>query len=384
MGNILYTSKNQFFIKADGEPAKQYDSQKIATYIDNAKKIKDRNEWKTSGSGAKFMGKYNFADDANVYEGEVSINGASFYKGGLVYSASLGALGGLYKKGLEADDIEGHIIASNSMRIYKVDVFEDSCAASIGSYTERHVAVFDIKTGRYQELTEGDTIEDYPSYSKSGNRLFFSSAGVARSPHGHVEGIGPSGICAYDIESGSLEELFESDKFNYISPKEDKDGSILFIKHPYKNSRDSSNIFLDILMFPIRIVKAILGLLNYFSIAFGGESLRSGKAGSDIRSKQKSEKELFFEGNMINAERELKANQRRGEKFPGIIPQTWELVRAVKDGSQACIKKGVMDYTICKNGDIIYSNGHEIIRLSPDGKENLLEKCHLAVNLREI
>ncbi|MCL2873310.1 MAG: hypothetical protein FWE29_00095 [Defluviitaleaceae bacterium] len=383
MSGILYTSKNRFYVKTDSG-MKEYDSQKISKYLENLKNIKIRNEWKTNGTGAMFMGTGHFPESDDTEAGNISINGASSYSGGLVYSASLGELGGLYKKGLEDADIEGHVIASNTLQIHKIDVFEGSCAASIGDFTERHIAIFDLKTGRYQELTEGDTIEDYPSYSNDGSKIFFSSAGLAKSPQGYAMGVGPSGICVYCTKIGSVEELFESDQFNYIAPKEDKNGNLLFIKRPYRNTRDKGNIFLDILMFPIRIIRAIWGLLNYFSIAFGGESLRSGKSGSNIKAKQKSEKELFFEGNMINAEQELKANQRRGEKFPGIIPYTWELVRTDKSGVQTCLKKGVMDYTVCENGDIVYSNGQEIIRLSADGNEQLLEKCQFACNLSEI
>jgi hypothetical protein len=381
MSNILFTAKNRFYIKTDNG-TKEYDSQKITTYIENVKSIKSRNDWKTSGSGASFMG----MNHKNYDDGETGayINGVSVYGDGLVYSATLGAIGGLYKKTLGQNDVEGHVLASNLMQIYKTSVFEDNCATSIGNFMERHLAVFDLKTGKYQELTEGDVIEDYPWYSNDGKKIFFSSAGIAISSVGQHERIGPSSICCFNLETNEVEELFESNKFNYIMPKEDSAGHLHFIKRPYLNATNRGNILLDIIMFPIRIIKAILGLLNYFSIAFGGGALRSGRENSDIRAKQKSEKELFFEGNLIQAEREQKANKRRGEKFPGIIPHTWELIRIESNGSLTCLKKGVMDYTICKNGDIVYSNGAEIIRLTKDKKEHLIEKCRFAANLNEL
>ena len=382
MRDILYTANNRFYVKVENG-TKEYRSQKIVQYIENLKSIRNRNEWKTSGTGAMFMGIHNFSDSDDDKRTDVRINGAAVYNGNLIYSAALGELGGLYKKGLEEGDVEGHIIAGNSMQIHKISVFGDNCAASIGNISERHIAIFDIKTSKYQEITEGDVIEDYPSYSNDGKLIFFSSAGVAVSPQGYTEGIGPAGICCYNTETGSVEELFESDKFNYVAPKEDINGNLLFIKRPYRNAQEG-NIFLDILMFPIRIIRAIWGLINYFSIAFGGGALRSGKSASEIKVKQKSDKELFFEGNIINAQQALKANRRRGEKFPGVIPHTWELIRTDKSGKQTSLKKGVMDYTVCKNGDIIYSNGQEIICLTRDGSEQLLEKCRFACNLSEI
>jgi hypothetical protein len=43
-----------------------------------------------------------------------------------------------------------------------------------------------------------------------------------------------------------------------------------------------------------------------------------------------------------------------------------------------------MDYMVCENGDIVYSNGDAIIRLSEDGSEQLIEKCSLAAQLVEL
>jgi len=385
MKKMIYTSNNRFFVKTDAG-ADDYDSRMMTKYIDNLKSIKRKNEWKTGGTGARFLNTYipeRFDDTENIM---TSINGVSVCGEEIIYSVMLGGTGGLYRKILERDIDEGHIMASNEIQIYKISVSGGSCAASIGNMRERHIAVFDIKTGHYREITEGDTLEDYPSYSNDGSKIFFSSAGVAVSADGMPVGIGPYSICCYDTKNESMDEILASDKFNYIMPKEDKDGNMLFIKRPYKiNAENNGNILLDILMFPVRIVKAIGGLLNFFSIMFGGESLRSGQTGRDTKSKQRSEKDLFFDGNVINSEEMLKENERRGEKFPGIIPHSWELTRLNKDGGQVCLKKGVMDYTVCENGDIVYSNGSAVIRLSGDGGgEQLIEKCRMATNIVEL
>ena len=241
-----------------------------------------------------------------------------------------------------------------------------------------------IDTGACRELTEGEVQEDYPSYSRDGSRIFYSSAGLAISPADISVGIGAFGIICYHVENNEMSELLASDSFDYIAPKEDYEGGLLFIKRPYRNPFKNENILKDIVMFPVRIIRAIGGLLNFFSIAFGGESLRSGHTARDLKSKQRNEKDIFFDDNVINAQQILKQNQRRGEKFPGIIPHSWELVRMDENGNQCCLKKGVMDYMICKNGDIVYSNGNAIIRLLSDGSEQLIEKHRMANNLTEI
>jgi len=383
MSDIMYTSNNRFFIKKN-EALKEYSSERITKYCDNVKSIKARHEWKTSGTGAKFTGAYNPGNSYYNAENEVRINSVSGRDGKIFYSAAIGNLSGLYGKPLEENAVEEHIFAGNDIKINKISVFNDNCAVSIGNAVERHIAVFDLKSGHHCEITEGDVLEDYPSYSNDGSKIFFSSAGLALTEQGGIAGVGPYSICCFCTETKELTELFASDKYNYIAPKEDLNGNLLFIKYPYRSGRSYGNAFMDLVLFPVRIVKAIGGLLNYFSIVFGGESLRSDKPGLNTKAKQKSEKELFFEGNIINAEQALKENQRRGEKFPGIIPHSWELVRTDKNGNQTCIKKGVMDYTLCKNGDIVYSNGYSVIRMTSEGSEQLVGDCRLACNLNEL
>jgi len=213
---------------------------------------------------------------------------------------------------------------------------------------------------------------------------YYSSAGLAISHNGSLIGIGPYAIFCYSNKENDISELLASENHDFIAPKENKNGDLLFIKRPYSRNEKNRNILLDIFMFPVRIIKAIGGLLNYFSIIFGGGSLMSGKNSKDIKTKNRSEKDIFFDGNVISAQEAQKAKMHKGEKFPGIIPRSWELTRMDKNGNQSCIKKGLMDYTICQNGDILYSNGNAIIRLHTDGSEELIEKCSMANNLIDI
>jgi len=383
MNSILYTSENCFIVKTDAG-VDEYVSGKIEKYCNTIKAINRKNEWKTSGAGAKFMHAYVPEYDDDAAKRGTSINGAAALGDEVVYSATMGEVSGLFRKTLDRNAAEGHIMSSRDIRIFKVSIFGDECAASVGNMQERHIAIFNIDNGQFRELTEGEVREDYPCYSRDGHRIIYSSAGLALTNAGVPVGVGPYGIFCYSVARNDMEELLASDKFDYIAPREDNDGSLLFIKKPYRNTADNGNFLLDILMFPLRIIKAIGGLLNYFSIAFGGESLRSGRSAGDLKHKQMSEKDLFFDGNVINAQEMLKQNQRRGEKFPGIIPHSWELTRLDENGEMHSIKKGVMDYAICRNGDIVYSNGNAVIRLLADGSEQLIEKRRMANNLIEM
>ena len=383
MNNILYTSNNCFYVVTDNG-VDEFASEKIVNYCNTLKNISRRNEWKTSGAGAKFMNTYVPEYDEDSARMNTGINGVAYSGSELIYSASIGEVCGIFSKVLQKGVVEGHIMSSRDIRIYRLSTSGNNCAASIGGRLEKHIAIVNIDTGAYRELTEGEVQEDYPCYSRNGNNIIYSSAGLALSLEGLPIGVGPYGIFSYNIEKNEMNELLASERFDYLAPKEDNDGNLMFIKRPYRESANNGNIFLDIIMFPVRIIKAIGGLLNYFSIVFGGESLRSGRTAKDVKTKQRSEKDLFFDGNVINAQQILKENQRHGEKYPGIIPRSWELIRLNDDGTQLCLKKGVMDYTVCKNGDIIYSNGNSIIRLSANGGEQLMEKCRMANHIIEI
>jgi hypothetical protein len=387
MKDIVYISENKIFVLKDGRP-RELPSQRVEKYKKALESIRKRSEWKNTGKGAQFMGSYRHGE---VFEANAYISGLAKYEDGFLYSINLDGVGGIYKKTTHKDDAEGHITAKDKLQIRDISIQADGdsaprCAASVGSGDTRNLAVFDLATGGYNELTEGDTREDFPSFSMKYNRILFSSAGLARYPNGMAVA-GPYAAMVFDLEKGEMEELFADGKFDFMRVKEDAKGNIYCIKRPYGSEKKDSNILLDIFLFPWRMIKAIFGFFNYISVIFGGESLRSDKdpqASANMKMKQKSERELFIDGNVVNAEQAYNLNKQKGEKFPGLIPHSWELIKIDGyDNEQTCIKKGVLDYTICENGDILYSNGHAIIKLS-SGQEELVEKCRLANNIIEL
>lgn len=135
---------------------------------------------------------------------------------------------------------------------------------------------------------------------------------------------------------------------------DDADGNIYYIRRKYVPTKQKSNLAMDILMFPVRIIKAIGGFLSVFSMAFGGEPLRTGGK-NPAKSKTADEREAFIEGNLIKAEKQLS-----GDADDGIIPSDWELVKRDKNGNITVLKKRIMDYKLLSDGNILYSNGSRI------------------------
>ena len=79
---------------------------------------------------------------------------------------------------------------------------------------------------------------------------------------------------------------------------------------------------------------------------------------------------MYIDGNLINAEKELRANAKKGDKNPGIIPRSWELRRLDSSGNDTLIKRGVSAFRVDETmGDILLSNGSHILKLDKNGKE---------------
>ncbi len=376
---IYFTSENKMYVTDTKSEPKEFVSHRAETYKKNLSEIKQRSEWKHSGTGAAFTGTLRtFSDDeaANAYVCGL----ASAPDGRLIYSILTGEVGGLYYKSENGD--ENHITAAQNFHPFEMDCRDGKLAISVeyGGGT-RHISVYDLSSGSLTELTDGDTLEECPCWSASGNELYFSTAGIGRNGDGVAAAVSPRGLSVYSFEKNELTELCSSEELDYICPRIGKDGVLYYIKRPYKSGNDG-NFWLDLLLFPVRIIKAIGGFLNMFSIMFGGESLSSDGKGfhNPLKAKQKDNKELFIAGNIVNAEKAEKENRKHGDKNPGIIPRSWQLVRRNSLGEEELVRCGVMDYTFTADGSLIVSDGKHLIRL-PDGKEEIICKCSLAQNI---
>lgn len=367
---IIYISENKIYKCEDGKIT-ELPSERVLHYTGTIAQINKSKEWKNSGTGAEFMGTSvhpGFAENASV-----NINGVAAGGLGLVYSMRLGDMGGIYSKSIDKPNAaEEHIFTGMNTNIGSISIKNGRIAASV----DGHLAVSDFK-GNLDEITDGDSREDDPSWSAADNRVFCTTAGFARDGRGVIAAVSPRSIMAVDLDGGSIQELYSDESYDFMKPKNDAQGNFYYIKQPYKVPKEKEPLWKDILLFPVRILKAVGGFLNAFSVIFGGESLRSGKKQGDVKTKQKSDKELYFEGRLLEAEKNEKENAAKGEKNPGILPVNRVLVRISADGGETVIKRGVLDYAVADGGDVICSNGRALIRIGENGEE-IIAKAKLA------
>ena len=190
---------------------------------------------------------------------------------------------------------------------------------------------------------------------------------------------GPKSIYRLDTATKDLEEVLSDDTSNFSNPYEDGYGNLFYIKRPYKESHVEPMSLRDILLAPFKIFRAIGGWLNFFTIRYSGQSLKTSGANPAVTPK-KTPEQLFVEGNMLKAEKNLKQNTRLGEKYPGYAPSDWQLIMRMPSGEEKIIKKGVLSYCVLPDNTVIYSNGQYIIALKNDNEE-IVATTHLATKL---
>lgn len=378
---ILYTSENKIFSYDETEKAlTEIPCGKIAKYRETVRTIQQRKEWKTSGTGANFMGMAT-ADMIDPDDMPVRITGLGVHGDELVYGVNLEGVGSVYHRSLDpSDDVEGLVRASNEFVFGAFDVKDGRLAVSMGGGRFLHIAVMDMN-GRYDEYTDGDTIEENPCWAAKKNGVYFSTAGYAYDRNGVVSG--PRSIAYLDLDKKSMSEIIADENYDYLHVCQDKNGDLYYIRQPYGGEKPRGGItFKDVVMFPYRLIKGLFGFLNFFTTIFGGESLKTGGASANgAKAKQRSQKDMIIEGNVINAEKLDKINEANGDKTAGIMPASRVLIRRTADGSEDIIKKGVLDYALEGDGSVIVSNGRHLLRIDRDGNETHIAKAKLAVNL---
>ena len=388
--NFYYIAEGKLYEYKDGKET-EISSVVLNSYLEKVKDSAKRNEWKHNGKGAAFTETYDLSVNPESAVNAVfsRISAVGEHDGDILYSLEIDRTNGIYRKYKDNPTSEGIVLCSFENKYYDFDVKNDKLAVSVYFAGESNIGVYDLNTKNLTTYTEGHTIDRSPIFSKKNDSLiYFTSTGLpnedpktpkSETPKSYGQIVseiydntatplrGPTSVCSIDTEKSELVEILCDHEYDYTAPYSALDGSLYYIRKPYVlgTAPNPLGVLGDILLFPFRILRALFSFLNVFSATYSGKTLTKGK-----NTKYKDEKKTFIDGNLINAEKELQENARRGEKFPGIIPRSWELHRLDKYGTDTVIKRGVAAYKVIEeSGEIIYSNGSSIVVLAPGGKE---------------
>ena len=180
-----------------------------------------------------------------------------------------------------------------------------------------------------------------------------------------------------NLETGDLAPILEDARFDFIKPRVDAQGNLLFIRRPYELPKYSAaNLFSDTLFFPFRLLRAIFHFLNFFSLMYSRKPLTSATGpmlNADI-------KNIILQGKRIDAEKALR-QESRVHGVPSLVPASWQLVSRSQQGTERILATNVASYDICTNGRIVYTNGRGVFMLGDAGESALVLKSDLIADV---
>lgn len=374
MDKFLFADGNEVCLYDDGKITK-CNSRFIENYKNTTLNVERSRSWKHSGEGAQFRGDVRPGqDDISFSE---RINGVYFTgdEAEAAYSFTVNQTSGIYKMRFDDEKAaEVHIINSIDYEFSGgcLDCSSGMLATSVKrNYCNSDIALFDMKSGDYKVITDGDTLDEDPFICPDdGNIIYFSSRGAGRDGNGNFAGYSPAAVCRLNISALEVDEVAVSEKYSFVKPVY-HGGKLYAIKIPAKEK--GANPLIEIILIPFRIIQAIANFINVFVTAFTGKSLASG-GGNPAKGRKYDSREEFVKGNIINAEKEMKKNAKKNKGDYGFIPLSWQLVEVE---SEKVIKSGIADYDILSDGTVIATNGRRIFAIK-DGKCTKIadtEKC---------
>ncbi len=382
MKKIIFNSGMKIILYEDGK-VKELNSDFFDRYIENSIRETEKDAWKRSGAGAQFRGdaidnlrreqaneiirseitSLNFVDDENIN-----------------YSLFVNDVSAVYGKNLNSQkNSESHILHDNNAIIKGTNEINGKICLTVSSDgITSHLAIFSKNDNDYTMVTDGDSYDEYPTYSKSNDGvILFSSKGVGRDYHGNFVEYSPSSIYTYNEYALEVNEIYSHPEYSFIKPKQNKNGEIYAIRKPIKEKKQS-NLLLNILLIPFRFIKAIYLMFESFTRAFTGKGFTENSS-NPAKNNPKNPSQIFIDGNLIYADREYKLNKKHQGDLAGIIPRSYELVKILNNGEVEIIKKGVIAYDFCDDGFII-SNGKYILKTDGKKTEKITE-CKLATTI---
>ncbi|HXE55550.1 MAG TPA: hypothetical protein VN541_21180, partial [Tepidisphaeraceae bacterium] len=315
---IAYIAEGKLYLKQPGSSPRLLDSPFVQGILDRVSRDRQRNEWKSQGGAGWNFGRAMMpvpgqppAEIRRVQYTGVS-RGAS--AGELIYAIDTDHVGGLF--GFEiAENSERRLFHRNQFR--PRDLVRHPADGTLAFSLPQpdgsaNIALLQPDGRGLREVTEGDSMDEAPSWVGNDRVLLFQSAGIGRDQRGLHRMYGPYAIQRLDLDRGDLITVAEDDAFDFLTPRMGADGWLYFIRRPYEpHGRGISPIkaLLDVVLFPYRVARATVHFLNFFSLMFSRKPLLTAggppREGPDTRY-------MMLWGKVIDAEKILNASKSSG------------------------------------------------------------------------
>jgi len=366
---FAYLSRGKLFLKSPDTNAREVHSEYVQQLLDKREKSQRLHGWKQETSfDTSFVGG-GMRREANDSL-SVKFTSLTFVPGEnkLLYFIRDEAFGGLFEHHIESGK-ELRLVHRQNLE-YE-DLHFDPNRNRLLCTTRQQNGIANIVSmsrdgSEYRELTAGDSCDSSPCWVDE-RRVVYQSQGIARTSEGYIMAYGPASLQLLDLESSEIEPVLEDPTYDFLQPRVCSAGHLYYLRRPYQAPRyGGKNIFLDIVMFPFRLLRAFFHYLNFFSMMYSRKPL-TGAGGPDM---QIDAKEFMLKGMRIDAERALK-RERRINGVPSLVPSDWQLVRRTKQGQESVLARHVAAFSIGADDSIVYTNGCGIFQLTPNGSATI-------------
>jgi len=377
--SYAYLSQGQLHLKLGNDPVRPIDSKFGESVRERAAQINHRNAWKTQGTGAKFMSGgllwgRNAADNPTDIHIDITGISSGCKPGELYYSLSTDEIGGVFLLRDQASD-ELRLLHTADFRVRRLAAGpgQDSLACVVQRKGgQSSIAIMRSDGTDMRDVTQGDTVDDAPHWLPgSARELIFQSSAIGRNRAGFAVTQAPFAIHKLDLEAGTVTTLAEDPKFDLLTPQLATDGSLYYIRRPYRDPNQPLSPWraaLDLVLLPFRLLYAIFQFLNFFTVRYTGNTLTTT---GNARQKHADLRKMMVWGNLLDAD---KAADRADDGTPALVPKSWELIRRRTGAMEEVIAKGVLCYDLYSDGSVLYSNGSGIYRVDQNASVERLAK----------
>jgi hypothetical protein len=371
---IAYRSGGRIYVVSSNEEPRALESPFAESVRERARRAAAGHDWKASDSGDGFLSGSALWGRRGVRDpGEIRIVasglGPGRSAGELAYSLDTGDVSGVFLHDTATGE-EMRLYHGNTTRVAEVTARRGAIqlACSIREVDgSSHIALLDIDGGGSPRVvTDGDSVDEAPSWIPDHEALVFQSAGIGRTRSGAAVGLGPYAIEELDLASGRLVTRARDERFDFLTPRVARDGALYTLRRPYRSPSSAHPLRAlgDVLLFPFRVLRALFGWLDVFSLIYSGKRLTS--AGGPQR-REPELADLVIWGRRVDAERRLSRARLRGDA-PALVPSTWQLARHGGDGTCEVVAEAVLAFDVAPDGALLVSNGSAIDRLHADGR----------------
>ncbi|MBE7079928.1 MAG: hypothetical protein E7371_01670 [Clostridiales bacterium] len=371
---FTFIDKENLCVYKDGSVQK-LDSGYAVQYRERTQRENRNKEWKKNSDAMMYDGFFPENDSVSVSLTSIS---PALEDNKIIYSLSINETSGIYYKYTDDEKkTEAHFLSSNEENYQQITVFGNGTI--LGTVQKdsltMDLAVFSPQGGDYKTVTGGDSLDENPFLGFNGE-IWYNSYGIGRNLNNEFVQYMPSEILKLNTRTLDIETVLTSNRYSFVKPVLDSEGGLYCIRKP-SEEKEKNNVFLDILLIPVRIVQAIIGFISLFVRIFTGKPLVKGKgktANGGSAAKNADEQTIFIHNYMLNVDKELKRNEKNEES--GFIPHTWQLVKIPKTAggdtydkeTAEVLAKGVADFCIADN-TLIYTNGKRIFAIDFENGE---------------